>query len=126
MSSHSPLAQRNYEAKSEDRAGLQAAVDAMRAAAPFEVPCIINGEEVRTGRLNKQLNPGEHAQALCNFHEADAALTQTAIEGALKAKASWESMPWNDRAAIFLKAADLIAGKWRYPLMAATSEYAAL
>jgi hypothetical protein len=94
----------------------------MRAAGPFDVPCIVDGAEVRTGRTQQQRNPGNHEHVLCTYHEADAALTEKAIAGALKAKAQWEVMPWNDRAAIFLKAADLIAGKWRFPLMAATSE----
>ena len=44
----------------------------------------------------------------------------SAIEGALAAKKEWEALPWNDRAAIFLKAADLVSGKYRYKLMAAT------
>ena len=51
---------------------------------------------------------------------ADAALVDEAVKGALAAKAGWEAMPWSDRAAIFLKAAELVSGKWRYKLMAAT------
>lgn len=54
------------------------------------------------------------------YHEADEATVARAIEGALAAKAVWEAMPWGDRAAIFLKAADLISKKYRYKLMAAT------
>ena len=54
------------------------------------------------------------------YHEADQATVASAIEGALEAKAEWESLPWNDRAAIFLKAADLVSGKYRYKIMAAT------
>ena len=54
------------------------------------------------------------------YHEADPATVAAAIDGALAAKAEWESMPWNDRAAIFLKAADLVSTKYRYVLMAAT------
>ncbi|PWN48122.1 putative delta-1-pyrroline-5-carboxylate dehydrogenase [Violaceomyces palustris] len=111
---------RNYEAKSQDRAKLQAAVDELRSQPTFQVPCIINGKEVRTGRKNKQLNPSDHAQAVCEYHEADASLVQEAIKGAIEAKKVWENMPWNDRAAIFLKAADLIAHKYRYQVMAAT------
>ncbi|KLO16487.1 hypothetical protein SCHPADRAFT_901448 [Schizopora paradoxa] len=53
-------------------------------------------------------------------NEADPATVSAAIEGALAAKSSWESMPWQDRVAIFLKAADLVSGKYRYKLMAAT------
>ena len=64
--------------------------------------------------------PHDHANHLCTYHEADEATVAKAIDGALAAKAEWEAMPWNDRAAIFLKAADLVSGKYRYKLMAAT------
>ncbi len=64
--------------------------------------------------------PGDHAKHLCSYHEADQATVASAIEGALAAKKEWEALPWNDRAAIFLKAADLVSGKYRYKLMAAT------
>ena len=64
--------------------------------------------------------PWDHANHLCTYHEADPQTVASAIEGALAAKADWESLPWNDRAAIFLKAADLVSGKYRYKLMAAT------
>lgn len=64
--------------------------------------------------------PWNHANYLCTYHEADQATVASAIEGALAAKDAWESMPWGDRAAIFLKAAELVSGKYRYKLMAAT------
>lgn len=112
---------RNYEPKSSDRANLQAAVDDMLAKMPFEVPCLVDGQEVKTGKMAAQINPADHSgKPLCNYHEADPALVQKAIDGALKAKQAWSDMPWNDRAAIFLKAADLIAHKYRFQLLAAT------
>lgn len=64
--------------------------------------------------------PHDHKNHLCTYHEADEATVAKAIDGALAAKAEWEAMPWSDRAAIFLKAADLVSGKYRYKLMAAT------
>lgn len=65
--------------------------------------------------------PHDHATVLCKFHSATPDLLNKAIEGSLKAKASWETLPFNDRAAIFLKAADLLSSpKWRYKIMAAT------
>ena len=76
--------------------------------------------QVKTGKLAKQPMPHDHANHLCSYHEADQATVAAAIEGALAAKQEWEAMPWNDRAAIFLKAADLVSGKYRYKLMAAT------
>lgn len=120
----------------------------MQRELPFEVPCIVNGKPVRllhlsvssassdlarlhilfsfvhiqvkTGKLAKQPIPSDHAKHLCTYHEADEATIASAIEGALAAKEEWENMPWNDRAAIFLKAADLVSKKYRYKLMAAT------
>lgn len=75
---------------------------------------------MKTGKIAKQPMPHDHANHLCTYHEADEATVASAIDGALAAKAEWESLPWNDRAAIFLKAADLVSGKYRYKLMAAT------
>ncbi|PPQ71585.1 hypothetical protein CVT26_010553 [Gymnopilus dilepis] len=109
-----------YAPGSPERAALQAAVAQMEQELPFEVPCIVNGQPVKTGKLAKQPMPHDHANHLCTYHEADEATVAKAIDGALAAKAEWEAMPWNDRAAIFLKAADLVSGKYRYKLMAAT------
>ena len=60
--------------------------------------------------------PADHANYLCAYHEADQAIVAAAIDGALSAKSEWERMPWNDRAAIFLK----VSGKYRSRLLAAT------
>ncbi|KAF7291018.1 Delta-1-pyrroline-5-carboxylate dehydrogenase [Mycena chlorophos] len=111
---------RAYGPGSPERAGLQAALQQMQADLPFEVPCVINGKPVKTGKLAYQKMPHDHARNICSYHEADSATVTQAIEGALAAKAEWEALPWNDRAAIFLKAADLVSGKYRYKLMAAT------
>jgi 1-pyrroline-5-carboxylate dehydrogenase len=64
--------------------------------------------------------PHDHARHLRIYHEADEATVAKAIDGALAAKEKWQSLPWNDRAAIFLKAADLVSGKYRPKLLAAT------
>ncbi|KAJ7368586.1 delta-1-pyrroline-5-carboxylate dehydrogenase [Mycena albidolilacea] len=111
---------RSYAPGTPERAALQAAISQMQADLPFEVPCVINGKPVKTGKLGSQPMPHDHAKNLTTYHEADAATVAQAIDGALSAKYEWESMPWNDRAAIFLKAADLVSGKYRYKLMAAT------
>lgn len=76
--------------------------------------------KVKTGKTAQQPIPSNHASHLCTYHEADEATVAEAIKGALAAKAEWEAMSWHDRASIFLKAADLISGKYRYKLMAAT------
>ncbi|PAV21401.1 delta-1-pyrroline-5-carboxylate dehydrogenase [Pyrrhoderma noxium] len=111
---------RNYAPNSEERLGLESALKLLQQELPFEVPCIVNGKPVKTGKLAKQPIPSEHAKHLCVYHEADEATIAAAIDGALAAKAQWEALPWPDRAAIFLKAADLVSGKYRYKLMAAT------
>ncbi|KAG6919770.1 hypothetical protein DXG01_001609 [Tephrocybe rancida] len=111
---------RSYALGSPDRKALEAAISQMEQELPFEVPCIVNGKEVKTGKIAKQPMPHDHARHLCEYHEADEATVASAIEGSLSTKAEWESMPWNDRAAIFLKAADLASGKYRYKLLAAT------
>ncbi|WVQ83587.1 1-pyrroline-5-carboxylate dehydrogenase [Cryptococcus sp. DSM 104549] len=111
---------RNYAVGSAERAGLQAAVDKMIAAGPFEVPIIINGEEYKTGDIQSQPMPHDHKKNLCTYHAATPELVNKAIEGALAAKQAWEEIPWADKAAVFLKAADLLAGKYRYEVMAAT------
>lgn len=93
---------------------------AFRAQPSRELNCTDIPFQVKTGTLAKQPIPSAHAKHLCTYHEADKATVQSAIEGALAAKAEWEAMPWSDRAAIFLKAADLVSGKYRYKLLAAT------
>ncbi|KAI0682624.1 delta-1-pyrroline-5-carboxylate dehydrogenase [Earliella scabrosa] len=111
---------RSYGPGSPERKALVEAITQMQQELPFEVPCVVNGKPVKTGKLAKQPIPAEHAKHLCTYHEADEATVASAIEGALAAKKEWEAMPWNDRAAIFLKAADLVSGNYRYKLMAAT------
>lgn len=78
-----------------------------------DVPMYIGGRELRTGRRVAMRPPHEHAHILGHFHEGDATHVQVAIEAALAAKTSWASLSWESRAQIFLKAADLIAGKYR-------------
>jgi len=111
---------KSYAPGSTERRALESALAQMQQELPFEIPCVVNGKPVKTGKLAKQPLPHDHANHLCTYHEADPATVDLAITGALEAKAEWEAMPWNDRAAIFLKAADLVSGKYRYQLLAAT------
>ncbi|KAG9011830.1 1-pyrroline-5-carboxylate dehydrogenase [Tulasnella sp. JGI-2019a] len=111
---------RNYASGSAERKGLEAALAEMKSQMPFQVPIIVNGKPVKTGKTGKQPVPSDHARHLCEYQEADEATVAKAIEGALAAKEAWEAMAWHDRAAIFLKAADLVSGKYRYKIMAAT------
>lgn len=86
----------------------------MKSQMPFEVPCIVDGKPVKTGNILQQNTPHDHQKVLCNYHAATPEVVEQAIAGALNAQRAWEDLPWNDRAAIFLKAADLVAGKYRY------------
>ncbi|ORY29536.1 Aldehyde/histidinol dehydrogenase [Naematelia encephala] len=111
---------RSYAPDTADRKGLEAALAKMQSELPFEVPAVINGKPVKSGDLQPQPMPHDHANNLCTYHASTPETVQAAIDGALAAKSAWEDMPWADRAAIFLKAADLVTGKYRFELMAAT------
>jgi len=111
---------RNYPPGSDDRKAIEAAVDKMLANAPYDVPCVVDGKEIRSGDLVKQYIPHDHATHLCAYHSATPSTIADAISSSLSAKRAWEDMPWADKASIWLKAADLIAGKYRFELMAAT------
>ena len=67
-----------------------------------------------------QHNPSSHSDVVAKYSNASTAEVNKAIESALAAKSSWENLPFADRAAVFLKAADLISSKYRYDIMAAT------
>lgn len=86
----------------------------------MDIPMFIGGEEVRTGNSKPIHPPHERAHILGHFHAGDASHVTQAIDAALAARESWSNMPWEDRAAIFLKAADLIATKYR-PYMNGTT-----
>ncbi|HKK88293.1 MAG TPA: L-glutamate gamma-semialdehyde dehydrogenase [Saprospiraceae bacterium] len=85
-----------------------------------DVPMHINGKEVTTGDKAEIRPPHELSHLLGHYHKGDASHVKKAIDAALKAKKDWEEMPWQDRAAIFLKAADLISGPYRDKINAAT------
>ena len=78
-----------------------------------DVPMYIGGSEIRTGKKTAMRPPHEHSHVLGYFHEGDKKHVQQAIDAALKAKESWAALSWENRAGIFLKAADLIATKYR-------------
>ncbi len=109
----------NYAPGSAERAALQAALEAGRSK-QIDIPMYIGGKEVRTGRKLELRPPHDHQHLLATFSEGDAEHVTAAIEAALSAKDAWENLPWEQRAAIFLKAADLIAGPYRAEINAAT------
>jgi 1-pyrroline-5-carboxylate dehydrogenase len=110
---------KNYAAGSPERAELQKAIREFRGQVK-DIPMYIGSEEVRTGNTKKISPPHDHQHILGHFHEGDAAHVEQAINAALGAKPAWENMQWEQRAAIFLKAAELIAGPYRAKINAAT------
>ena len=85
-----------------------------------DLPMIIDGKEIRTGKLMDIRPPHQHKHLLGHYHQGDASHIQMAIQAAMKAKPAWEKMNWESRAAIFLKAAELIAGPYRQLMNAVT------
>jgi 1-pyrroline-5-carboxylate dehydrogenase len=90
------------------------------AAEEVEIPLVIGGEEVRTGKTKKIVMPHDHGHTLGVFHQAGREEVERAIDAAEEARADWESLPWTERAAVLLRAAELLAGPWRDTLNAAT------
>ncbi len=86
----------------------------------FDVPMIIGGEDVRNGKLAKMRCPHDHQHVLGTYHQGDAFFVEKAIAAANDAKKEWGEMSWDSRATVFLKAAELLAGKYRQTLNAAT------
>ena len=87
---------------------------------PIEIPLVIGGKEVRTGRLGEVRTPHRHGQVLARFHQAGPAEVKAAGDAAVAARREWAAWAPHDRAAILLKAADLLSGPWRATLNAAT------
>ena len=90
------------------------------AAERIEIPCIIGGKEIRTGKKRTIVMPHDHGHVLADFHLAGEEELQLAVRAALAAKEGGESLPWQQRAAVFLKAADLLSGPFRDTVNAAT------
>jgi len=110
---------KGYAPGSPERASLAAKVKEM-AAQKIEIPLIIGGKEVRTGRLAKAVMPHDHGHVLADVHLGGEAEVKLAVEAAAKAKGEWAALPWEARVSIFLKAADLLAGPYRDVLNGAT------
>ncbi|WP_373493466.1 L-glutamate gamma-semialdehyde dehydrogenase [Aquiflexum sp.] len=110
---------KSYAPGSPERSELQAMLKEFRAQ-QADVPMYIGSEEVRTGNKKPMNPPHDHQHLLGHFHEGDGSHVDQAINAAMGAKHAWELMQWEQRAAIFLKAADLLAGPYRAKINAAT------
>lgn len=109
----------SYAPGSPERAALKNVLAELKGQ-QVDVPMFIGDEEVRTGKLHEIRPPHETGHLLGHYHAGDELHVNQAIEAALKAKEAWAAMEWEDRAAIFLKAADLIATKYRYHMNGTT------
>lgn len=109
----------SYTPGSKERKSLQLALADMKRVT-FDIPMYINGKEVRSNKLQELRPPHETAHLIGKFHVSDQTHIQDAINAALQARQQWADTPWEHRAAIFLKAAELLATKYRYVLNAAT------
>jgi 1-pyrroline-5-carboxylate dehydrogenase len=110
---------REYAPGSPERESLKRRLDEMRSQ-KLEIPCIIGGREIRTGELRQAVSPHETSRVLADVHQGGPAEVEQAIRAAAEAWEDWSRMPWEDRAAIMLRAAELLAGPWRDTLVAAT------
>jgi len=109
----------SYAPGSPERALLKKAL-AEAKSKELDIPMYIGGQEVRTDKKVRIAPPHETAHTLAYYHKGGKEEVELAIRAALNAKELWENMAWEHRASIFLKAADLIATKYRYELNAAT------
>lgn len=109
----------SYALQTPERAALKEALKQLESE-QVEIPLIIGGKEVRTGNLGTCIQPHDHQKTLGQYHKAGEKEVQMAIEASQKAKPEWENLPFQQRASVFLKAAELLATKYRYTLNAAT------
>jgi 1-pyrroline-5-carboxylate dehydrogenase len=110
---------RSHAPGTPERRELKAKLDEL-ASTRFDIPLIIGGEEVRTGRTGQIRVPHDHQHVLADYHMAGPDDVARAIASSREAWESWSRAPWADRAAVFLRAADLLESKWRSTVNAST------
>jgi len=108
-----------YGPGSVEKQTLKAKIAELKSAR-LDIPLVIGGEEIRTGQTAQCVCPHDHQHVLGEYHKAGQAQVDMAIEAALAARKQWAAMDWQDRLAIFLKAAELLAGPYRDLLNAST------
>ena len=110
---------RNYAPGSPERKRLKAKLTELKNQ-HIEIPLIIGGKEIKTGKLGRCVLPHQHQKEVGQYHQAGEKEVQLAVKASQKARKQWAEMQWYDRVAIFMKAAELLAGPWRDTLNAAT------
>lgn len=111
---------KGYAPGSAERKSLLNKYQEMYNQAAIDVPMYIGGKEIRTANKKPMTSPHDHQKVLGHYNVGDATHVQDAIDAAKDAKDAWANLPWEDRAAVFLKAADLLAGPFRDRMNAAT------
>jgi len=110
---------KSYAPGSPERAALKSRLASMQKER-VDIPLVIGGREVRTGNTAQSVMPHEHSHVLGDWHKATPQHVHQAIDAARAARLEWANWAWEDRAAVFLKAAELLATTWRSTLNAAT------
>jgi 1-pyrroline-5-carboxylate dehydrogenase len=108
-----------YEPGSPERSEVQTRLAEM-AKEPIEIPVVIGGEEIRTGDTFDAVMPHDKEHVLAHVHKASPDEVDKAIAASAEAWEDWHRLPWEERAAVFLRAAELLSGPWRSTLVAAT------
>ena len=110
---------RDYAPGSPERASLQLRLEQMKSER-IEIPLVIGGKDVTTGNLKQAVMPHDKEHVLADVHQAGPKEVEDAIKASAEAWEDWHRMPWEERAGVFLRAAELLAGPWRDTLNAAT------
>jgi 1-pyrroline-5-carboxylate dehydrogenase len=110
---------KGYEPGSPERESLRLRLEQMRGKR-IEIPLVIGGEDVTTGTTREAVMPHDKDHALAEVHQGGASEVERAVDAAGEAWHDWSRLPWEERAAVFLRAAELLSGPWRDTLNAAT------
>ncbi len=108
-----------YSPGSPEKARLKAALADIEREV-VEIPCVVGGQRVTTGKVREVVMPHRHRHVIARFHACDPDTAERAIRAALDARREWSAMRWEARAAVLLRAAELLAGPWRMRVNAAT------
>ncbi|HXG87276.1 MAG TPA: L-glutamate gamma-semialdehyde dehydrogenase [Vicinamibacterales bacterium] len=108
-----------YAPGSPERVAIKARLASM-AEERLDIPLVIDGKEIRTGKTAQSVMPHKHAHVLADWHKAGAKEVRQAIDAAVAARTEWANWPWEERAAVFLRAAELLTTTWRQTMNAAT------
>jgi 1-pyrroline-5-carboxylate dehydrogenase len=110
---------RSYAPGSPEKKSLKKRLNEM-SSEQIEIPLLIGGKEVRTGDVGQAVCPHDHKHVLATFHNAGASEVEAAAKASREVWKDWSETPWEERASLLLRAADLLAGPWRDTVNAAT------